>query len=299
MKRKYKRIIIIIGIFTLLIISVINSNYLIYQVLYYTKLFITKLFPAAFFFFVLSSLLIDYGFVSFVSNLLHINGAIFYVVLMSMISGFPSGSKYIKELLDKKIINLNTANYLISFTHFPNPLFVLGTVNLIIKDSKLSLYILISLILSNIIIGIILRPKEKNSISNYDDTIPYTFSYYLTNAVYSSLKTVLLIYGTSIFFFLISAFIIKYFNFTPIGNVLINGFFDLTKGVVSTKIISNNIIRCLFIISFISFGGISIHMQVKSIIGNSNISYRNFLLGRIFQIIIACSLFLLLCNFYW
>ena len=298
MIKKYKRVLIIFSILLLLIISIINSNYLIYQVLDYTKLFITKLFPAAFFFFMLSSLLIDYGFVEFISKLLHINGAIFYVVLMSMISGFPSGSKYIRELFDKKIISLDVANYLIFFTHFPNPLFVLGTVNLIVRDSKLSLFILISLIVSNLIIGLILHPRKKNSMIFNEPSTFYHFSYYLTNAIFSSLKTILLIYGTSIFFFLISSFIVKYFNFSIFGNILVNGFFDLTKGVVSTNVISNTIVKCLLIISFISFGGISIHMQVKSIIENSNISYKNFFMGRIFQMIISGSLFLLLFRFY-
>jgi len=293
MKENYKRVLVLCFIFFMLVIFVLNSNYLIWQVLDYTELFITKLFPAAFIFFILSSLLIDYGFVEFISKIFHINGAIFYVILMSMISGFPSGSKYIRELLDKKIISLNTANYLISFTHFPNPLFVLGTVNYIVRDDILCIYILISLILANIIIGIITRPKEKSIFYNQENDY-HSFSYYLSGAVNSSLRVVLLIYGTSLFFFLISAFILKYINLSFYGNILISGLFDLTKGVFSSNAVPSDILKCIFIITFISFGGISIHMQVKSIIESSGISYRNFLVGRFFQLIIASSIFILL-----
>lgn len=293
MKENYKRVLILGFIFFMLIIFIINSNYLMFQVLDYTQLFITKLFPAVFLFFILSSLLIDYGFVEFISKTFHINGAIFYVVLMSMISGFPSGSKYIRELLDKKIINLNTANYLITFTHFPNPLFVFGTVNYIVRNNLLCMYILISLIVANIIIGIIIRPKEKTSFSKESSNY-HSFPYYLSNAVNSSLKVVVLIYGTSLFFFLISTFILKYINLSFYGNMLVSGLFDLTKGVVSVNAIPNDILKCIFIIVFISFGGISIHMQVKSIIESSGISYKNFFIGRIFQLIIASCVFVTL-----
>lgn len=298
MKKKYKNYIIIITILILMITSLVNSKYLIYQVLEYTNLFITKLFPATFIFFILSSLLINYGFIELISKILHINGASFYVILMSMISGFPSGSKYIKELLDNNKIDISTANYLISFTHFPNPLFVLGTVNIIIKSTHLSYLILISIILSNLIIGIILKKKSKSKIPPTVKTEYNSFSNYLTKAINSSIKTIILIYGTSLFFFLISVYIIKYLNAPPIINVLINGFFDLTKGVASAATINNNILKCILIITFISFGGISINMQVKSIIENTNISYKNFLIGRIYQVIISNAIFILLYSFY-
>lgn len=298
MKENYKRVFILSFIFFMLIVFIINSNYLMFQVLDYTKLFITKLFPAVFIFFILASLLIDYGFVEFISKIFHVNGAIFYVILMSIISGFPSGSKYIRELLDKKIINLNTANYLISFTHFPNPLFVFGTVNQVVDNNILCIYILISLIGANILIGIITNPREKTLFSN-ETVNHYSFPHYLSSAINSSLRVVVLIYGTSLFFFLISTFIIKYINLSFYGNILISGLFDLTKGVISTNFIPNIILKCIFIISFISFGSISIHMQVKNMIESSGILYKNFFVGRIFQIIISSCIFIILYFFFY
>ena len=118
MKKKYYRYIIIIFLLIILFIYLINANYFIYSFLSYTKNFYTKLFPSAFIFYLISNLLIDYKFVELISKILHINGSIFYILLMSIISGFPSGSKYIKDLLNKNIITSNYANYLIIFTHF-------------------------------------------------------------------------------------------------------------------------------------------------------------------------------------
>ena len=62
-----------------------------------------------------------------------------------MLTGFPSGPKYVKDLLDKKLISKDYANYLIMFTHFPNPLFILGSVSTIKGINTLKLLIIIIL----------------------------------------------------------------------------------------------------------------------------------------------------------
>lgn len=295
MKKKYQTNIIIIFLIILLCLYLLNSPLVIKSILDYTKLFLEKLFPASFIFFIISSLLIDYNFIEIISNYLHINGAIFYVVMMSLISGFPSGSKYIKDLLKRKIISEKLANYLIIFTHFPNPIFILGSVSILFKNEKYALYILISLIISNIIIGIILRPKEKEIII-YQKNSKTNFSFYLSKAIKDSIKTLILIYGTSVFFYLIIAIINHYIKLPLYSYILANGLFDLTKGIFLTSLIKNDFIKALFIILFTSFGGISINMQVKSIISDTNIKYYNFLIGRLFQFILSVLIFLLIIN---
>ena len=58
----------------------------------------------------------------------------------------------------------------------------------------------------------------------------------------------------------------------------------------------NDIIKAALIISFISLGSLSIHMQVKSIINDSNIKYKNFLISRLEQMILANIIFIILNN---
>ncbi len=295
MKKNYKSNLIIILLVFLLILYLINSPLVIKSILEYTKLFLEKLFPASFIFFTISSLLIDYNFIEKVSKSLHINGAIFYVVVMSLVSGFPSGSKYIKDLLSKNIISLKTANYLILFTHFPNPIFILGSVSILFKNTRYALYILIALIVSNLIIGLILKPKEKERIT-YNNKDYQSFSISLSNAIKDSIKTLILIYGTSVFFYLIITVLNHYLSLSLYNYILMNGIFDLTKGIFLTSLIRNDIRKAILVILFTSFGGISINMQVKSIISDTKINYYNFLIGRIFQFIISCIIFLFIVN---
>ncbi len=286
MKKTYKTILLLVILITILIMYFINSEYIIKCFLEYTKLFYTKLFPVSFIFFIFSSLLIEYK----VLDIIPININSIYIFLLSFISGFPSGSKYTKELLDNKIISIEEASNLLLFSHFPNPLFILGSISVILNKS-ICIKLLISIILSNFIILLSTKKYKKRNKRNI--AYPNNFSIVLTNSIFKSIKTIILIYGTSIFFYLISSIITKYISFNPYIYVLISGIFDLTKGVFSTNIINNILIRSIFILIFISFGSISIHMQVKSILMDTSL-YKSFIKGRIIGTILALIIFLFL-----
>ena len=294
MKKIHKSILILVTFLIFLLLCVIYSEVLLVHILDYSKLFLTKVFPASFIFYILSTLLIEYGIIQVFFNVFHIDASSFYVLLLSLISGFPSGAKYTKELLEKKLINEEEANQIIRFSHFPNPLFVLGVVSSILKNSDIAFKILLAIMFSNLFLFLFRRKSKKTFFLENEVIIP-KFSNTLSKAIHQAFNTLILIYGTSLFFYLISFFIINFFAFNSFSFVFISGLFDLTKGVFSTSVFSNTFLQALFIIFFISFGGISIHMQVLAIISDTNISYKNFLLGRIIGTILSIFLFL----FFW
>lgn len=294
MKKTYKSILILVTLITLLILYLINSNIIVNAIIDYSILFLTKLFPVSLLFFIFSTLLIDYGLIELIQYYLKINTSSLYVLLISAISGFPSGAKYTKELLEKNLIDENTANKIIMFSHFPNPLFILGSVYLVLKDKEICLKLLLAIIISNIIIYIFSKDKKstKNNIKKLK--VPSNFSNVLSKAVTNAFNTLLLIYGTSLFFYLVATIITKYITLNTNSFIILNGFFDLTKGVFSTTLLNNLTLREIYILIFISFGGLSIHMQVKSIITDTSIKYKYFFIGRIIGTILALIIFILI-----
>ncbi len=294
MKKTYKSILILVTLITLLILYLINSNIIVNAIIDYSILFLTKLFPVSLLFFIFSTLLIDYGLIELIQYYLKINTSSLYVLLISAISGFPSGAKYTKELLEKNLIDENTANKIIMFSHFPNPLFILGSVYLVLKDKEICLKLLLAIIISNIIIYIFSKDKKstKNNIKKLK--VPSNFSNVLSKAVTNAFNTLLLIYGTSLFFYLVATIITKYITLNTNSFIILNGFFDLTKGVFSTTLLNNLTLRAIYILIFISFGGLSIHMQVKSIITDTSIKYKYFFIGRIIGTILALIIFILI-----
>ena len=284
MKKTFKTILILVILLILLILYLINSRYIIENFLDYTNLFITKLFPFIFINFIISSILLEYGLLDILP--IKINGL--YILVLSLLSGFPSGAKYTKELLEKDIIDYNEGNSILLYTHNPNLLFIFGSINLIVNNIVICTKLFISILISNLIIFIFSKKYINHNKSKINNN---SFSNILSNSIISSFKTILIIYGTSIFFYLIVSIITKYISFNSINYVIINGIFDLTKGCFSTSILSNN--RDLFILFFISFGSLSIHMQVKSILSNK-LSYTYFLKGRIIGTIISFIIYFII-----
>ena len=281
-----KRLILLLLVLFLILIF-INSNYIIKNILDYTYLFINNLFFYTFIIYIITSLLIEY-------DLLSILKPIHYINIMSIISGFPSGPKYIKDLYNKRIIDLDTCNYLIYYNHYPNPLFVIGSISSIISK-KYSIFILLSIYMSNFIVSKIFKKKDisiiyHNYISNN------SFSYNLTNSIYNSIKTIIIIYGTSIISVIMGLLINKYIYVNSIIYSISFGIFDLTKGIFSTTLIHNKRISSILILLFISFGSISIHLQTKQILSDTNISYKNYLKGRFYSTFISIIIFIMMSS---
>lgn len=293
MLKKYQSSLTLTVFFTLLILYIINSNIIIKAFLDYTNIFITKLFPTTFIIFIFSNIFIEYQIIEKLETIFKNKTPIIYIVIMSMISGFPSGAKYIKDLLNKNYISKETANYLIYFTHFPNPIFILGTVYKIINNKNLTYIMYLSLIISNLLLMLLIK-KPKQSVKIIHKQNEKDFSTIISESIITSLKTSILIFGTSIFFYLITIIINKYLNLQQTTYILLNSIFDLTFTITLSSLITNTPNRCLFLIILISISTLSIHIQTKSILSDTNIKYSNFLKGRIISTILAIIIFCIL-----
>ena len=290
MKKNTKSILLLVTLMIYLLLCLFNPNQVTNNILDYSLLFLKSLFPVSFIFFIISRLLIDYGLLDIIYKYLNLNSSKLYVFIISIISGFPSGAKYTRDLLESNYINTTEANQIIKYCHFPNPLFVLGTVSLILNDN-LALKILIAIIISNFIIFIFNYHSTSIIPNNSNNN---TLASNLNKAIVNSFNTIINIYGTSLFFYLFSTLTTKYFCFNSYLYTFISGLFDLTNGIFTTSLINNTLIQSYFVLLFISFGSISIHIQVNNLIANSSINYIEYLKGRIIGTIIAFIIFNLL-----
>lgn len=293
-----KKIIPLLFLIIILICMLIEADKVINSVSFSFELCFKNLFPSLLPFLILSSILSNYGFVELVSeslkkimtNLFHLNSNCAYVLVLSILSGTPSNGKYIKELLDNNKITTSDANQILLFSHFVNPIFIIGTIGTIFLGNKIyGIIILISHYLANFIIGIFLRKKEKPHAIKTDfrkvlEFKPKGFIETLKKGINDAISTLLVIFGTITCCLVFSTLISSFFNFNPI----LNGFLEVTSGL---KYISNANIKIIYKIAFscffISFGGISIHAQVLSIIDNKKIRYLPYLEARLLQGLIS------------
>ena len=295
---KYIRKLIPIIILMLFLISmIIFSDVVIKSVSFAVDICINNLFPSMLPFLILSSILSNYGFVELAShilspimrNIFHLNSNCAYVLVLSLLSGSPANSKYIKELLDSNKITISDANQILLFSHFVNPIFIIGTIGTIFLGNKTyGFIILISHYLANLIIGIMLRKKEIPKSNTYNNNFfnikPKGFISTLKNAIKDTIDTLLVVFGTITSTLVFSSIINTYFNFNPI----LNGILEITSGLKYISIESTTMFTKIILSTFfISFGGLSIHAQVMSILDNKNIRYLPYLEARLLQGLIS------------
>ena len=300
MKKKYQELFAVLIILFLYLGIFINPSLIIESGISSINIFKTKLFPSIFPFFVLASLLLELGIATKISNklipifkrLFHVEGNSSFIILVSIISGFPSGSKYVVESYKNKTIDKTTASYLLTFTHFANPLFILGTCGLILNSLSLAYKILIIQIISNLILGIILRPKEiisSKKINNYQNK---SFLEALPKAINDAIKLLLFMLGSITFFMFFSKLLTSFLSLNPFFETIITGILDMTSGIsLVPSINTTNYIRGLLVLTFITFGSFSVHLQVLNNIKEEDLEYKYFFFGRIIETSIALLLY--------
>ena len=220
-----------------------------------------------------------------------------FILIMSMLSGFPSSAKYINSMYEKGILNDNDASKILMFTHFSNPLFIIGTISsTFLGNIKLAKLIFLSHYLTNILIGIMFRnynpiKKENNSSSfKYSSTKESSKSLgaILGNAIVNSINTLLLILGTISIFLLITTILNSTINLGNTGNAIINGIIEMSQGLKYVSMLKISLrLKTTLSVMIISFGGLSVHLQVMSILSNTKVKYLPFLLSRIIHALIA------------
>lgn len=272
-----------------------------------------SIFPSLFPFFVIGNILIDLGFPKLLGTLLKdvmyklfkINGTGAFIIILSILSGFPSSAKYTKELYLNGEINNKEATKLLTFTHFSNPLFILGTLSITFLNNKeIGMCILISHYIGNLFIGLIFRnyyisKKDTTKVSLKNAIISMnssrtdkSFGQMLSNAITSSISTLLLILGTVTIFLVLTTLINNNLSVSLYYKSIINGIFEMTQGLKYLSMLKIPLYKqALISVFFISFGGLSVHMQVLSIISDTKIKYFPYFISRILHASISTIIF--------
>ena len=301
MKRKSQELMVVFIIFFLYLGIFIKPSLIIENGINSINIFKNKLFPSIFPFFILANLSLDLGIATKISNKLnflirkifHVEGICSFIIIISIISGFPSGSFYISSCYKNKLFPKEIGNYLLTFTHFANPLFILGTCGLILNDIKLAYKILIIQIIANIILGILLRPKKIVSLKNYNYA-KLSFMKALPKAITKAINLLLFMLGSITFFMFFSKLLVSFLNLNTFFKVILTGLLDLTSGIsMVNQLQLNKELIGLIILTFITFGSLSVHLQIINNIKDEDLDYCYFFKGRIIQTSIACLLYLI------
>lgn len=305
MKKSMSNIGSMLIIIFLLINILIHPNYVSSATSLAFDIWKNNLFPFLFPMFVISEVMISLNAIDIFSNLgnniitklFKVKKECTFILIMSMLSGFPSSAKYINSMYEKGILNDNDASKILMFTHFSNPLFIIGTISsTFLGNIKLAKLIFLSHYLTNILIGIMFRNynpiKKENNLSSfkYNCTKESSKSLgaILGTAIINSINTLLLILGTISIFLLITTILNSTIDLGNTGNAIINGIIEMSQGLKYVSMLEISLhLKTTLSVMIISFGGLSVHLQVMSILSNTKVKYLPFLLSRIIHALIA------------
>ncbi len=292
-----------------------ESKAVMEAVLFSFQIWKNNIFPSLFPFFLLSELLIQYGFVEFLGELLkpvmnrifRISNQAAFIFVMSIISGFPSNAKYTKALLEEHKINEKEATKILTFTHFSNPLFILGTVSItFLGNREVGFLILFCHYITNLILGLLFRnyypsPKTdcrvsiRKAITNMTlarQKKKVSFPLILTNALNHTIQTLLFILGVTTTFLIITTLINQHITLSTFHQSILNGFFEMTQGLKYVSLLNIPLkIKGILTVMILSFGGLSVHMQLIGILSKSKIRYFPYFTARVLHATIASLMF--------
>jgi len=308
MKKKLTNIVIIIICLFFLIELLLNRTLIFDTISFSLNIWITSILPSLFPFFVITDILNSYNVISYIPNFIkkifkkifNISDNALFIFFISMLSGFPSNARNIKNLYKENKISKNEAEHLLFFTHFSNPMFILGTLVVIfLKNESLGLLIILSHYIPNFIIGFLLRKNNNTKINyNINKNNCNNFGIIFTKSIKNSIDSLLSISGTLSIFLIISTIIINLLNLNTINSLLIKSILEITSGLKEISTINfNNSTLVIMSSCILSFGGLSVHMQVINELTETDISYKNFFIGRILQTFLSLIISYIICLF--
>ena len=292
---------------------VINPQRYIQSIYSGMLLFVKNVAPALFPFFFFTKLLTSLGGASAmgkalkkpVAKLYNAPGESGYILVMSLISGYPIGAKLISDFYENGNFTIDNCKKVSSFTSTSGPLFVVGTVGTLMLSSPKAGYVLfLCHALGALINGLIYRGRKSEEkllsmpATQNDENL-------LNKSITSSILSVLVVGGyIAIFSMIIDiaidlkivdalAFLLakplSLFNVSQeVAEATVISFIEITRGCqafaqsgVSIKIILP------FIAGLLSFGGLSITFQSLTFLKNCKVKTSFYLLEKLTQAIVT------------
>ena len=298
------------------------------------QLWATSVVPSLFPFFVATELLMHTNIINIFGRLLNnymkplfnISGEGAFAFIMGIISGYPVGAKIASKFRENNICTKAECERLLSFTNNSGPLFIIGTVGILMyQNTGIGILLFITHLLGCLSVGFLFRFWKRNktdSIANDKKIVNKKTNYsYVSNkktasfsnlgeimaeSITNSISTILLIGGFVVLFSSIISILkasgilnVLCMAISPILNFLhidysfasglLTGILEITNGIQSISSIACKKISINLIITafLLGFGGISVFLQVFSITAKTDLSIKPYIYGKILHGIFA------------
>jgi len=256
--------------------------------------------PSLFPFFVCSGLLIHSGFCEILAKFLepvmkplfNINGSGAAAFVLGIISGYPLGAVTACQLYEKNYLTKTEAERLLTFCNNSGPLFILGAVGISLYHSpKVGVILYSAHIISALLTGFFFRFYKKNDFTpttSHPTVAEKPFAEIFSSVLSNSIQSILTVCGAVLFFSAVSGIIINLLPLSDSIRSIVMGFMEFASG---TKYISESTLplfeKLIISSAVVGFAGLSVHIQVLSVVSRHGLGIFPYIFGKAVQSIIS------------
>ena len=267
--------------------------------------------PSLFPFFVLSSLVVELGMSRYLGRLLQpvmvplfrVNGACATALALGIVGGYPVGARTAISLYQSGQCTRTEAERMLAFCNNCGPAFILGVVGAgVFGSGAAGLLLYLGHIAASLVVGLLFRfykpsqrpgPGRAPGAQFQTVRFPAAFTHAVTGALQSTLNICALI-----LFFTVAIRILALSGLTPAlaglmsallsplglsqmwAEHLLAGLLEMSSGVSSLTggALSGRLSMAAFMLGW---AGVSVHCQVMAFLGDSGLSLRTYLVGKL------------------
>jgi len=267
--------------------------------------------PSLFPFFVLSSLVVDLGLAGYIGRvvekamrpLFNVPGACASAITLGFIGGYPVGARTAISLYEKGLCSKTETERLLAFCNNSGPAFILGVVGAgIFADSRVGILLYLIHAAASLCVGLLFRfYKRGEKGKGTGERLSFQsrrLSVSFTDAVKTSFASTLNICAFVVFFTVtirmlavsgvlgmaargLSSLLAPLGMTRQWSERLLTGILEVSSGVWSLSGDGSLPGRISMAAFMLGWAGISVHCQVLSFLGNSGLSVRTYLLGKV------------------
>ncbi len=247
-------------------------------------------------------------------GLFRCNGMTTYVFLMSILSGYPVGSRLISELSERGCIDCDEATRMSVLCSTSGPLFIMGTVGVGMFGNKVyGAAIFASHVMSAVICGLIFRKYGNFCKKMQLLPVRQNADNVLYECIYSSVISILCVGGFICIFYLLASILADFKILFPLTSLLEKIFAKTGYGDVISEGIAYGLIECTngckilssvstplaaaIACGIISFGGLSVMFQSAIYLLKAKSNLKIFFFSKILQSLISAALCFIILNF--
>ena len=263
MKNIIKELIFLTLLVFYLTFIITNNTQITIEITNCVNIWITKILPTLFPTFIIMDILSNTDIIFNINKKTKLN----IFSLLSIVSGSPSNAFFLNNFNQDITKHLSTNTYI-------SLAFIINSLNKLF-NYRITIIIIISNIISNIILSFIIKPSKLQ--------YPKNNNYDITSSIKKTTNSLISILGTIIFINTLPIHLIK----NTYIKALIYSILEITSSfnyLANLKI--DNFLKIIYSLITISFCGISIHLQIKSSITSSNLNYKKYLIHRLIHFII-------------